>query len=106
MRDIVGEKTALDNTRFIINSIDKDQLSVKAYKKVVHLIFENQLKKFTNYGRLERRRLVRDIFNKAVSSEQKTNKKPFPAPTHFEKKVKQQRRMQKHSKNTAGQGSQ
>lgn len=65
MRDLLGEKTALDQTQKIIRQIDPAKLTKKLYKELVLKIYDNQLKKFTKYNRSERHKILKDLGSKA-----------------------------------------
>lgn len=61
MKDLLGEKTALDQTRLIMAGVDPKSLSLKLRNILVQTVLENQLKNFTNYNRFQRRKTVREL---------------------------------------------
>lgn len=102
MRDILGEKTAIDQTRAILRQVEPGSLPKKMHKDLVRKILDNQLKRFTNYNRLQRHKTIKDLLKKRTESEQK----PFPAPPISKNKSNSKVLNKKHSENIAGQGSQ
>ena len=61
MKDPLGEKTALEQTKIIIAQIDPAGMSKKIYKKLVLTIYAKQLKKWTNLNRFERHRRLKNL---------------------------------------------
>lgn len=100
-RDLIGEKTALDQTRIIANGVPKD-IPLQMRNNIVHHILENQLKNFTNYNRFQRRKVMKELLKKQTKGEQNHS----PAPPKNEKKLNSKVLNKKHSKNIAGKGSQ
>jgi hypothetical protein len=100
-RDLLGEKTALDQTRIIANGIPKE-LPMRLRNQIVHTILEQQLKNFTNYNRFQRRKTIKELLKKQTKGEQK----PFPAPPILKNKSDSKVLNKKQDKNIAGQGSQ
>lgn len=64
MRDLLGEKTAIDQTQAILKNVDISELPKQKQKELVRRIYDNQLKKFTAYTRLQRRKLVMQLYKK------------------------------------------
>lgn len=61
MIDLLGEKTALEQTKLIVTQIDEAGLPKKLYKKLVLKVYDDQLKKFTNLNRTERHKRLRNL---------------------------------------------
>jgi len=61
MNDLICERSALQQTKIIINKIDAKGMDKKFYRKLVLKIYDNQLKKFTNLNRLERHRRLKNL---------------------------------------------
>jgi len=72
-QDLFGEKTALDNTRIILKQIEPGTMSLKMRNKLAHYVLDKQLKKFTNYRRLERRKVIRNMLKSPSPHKMRTN---------------------------------
>lgn len=64
MKDLIGEKVAIDQTNAIVKRNDLKGISYGVQKKIVRKIYENQLKRFTAYNRSQRNILVKELFKK------------------------------------------
>lgn len=62
MVDLLGEKTALEQTQLIIKEINPGTLSKTQYKLLVQKIYDNQLIKWSTLNRSERRVRVKNLF--------------------------------------------
>lgn len=103
MKDLMGERAALEQTKKIIAEVDS-KLPKRVYKEIVQKIYSNQLKKFTRYNRITIRRMVKELSHKRTKPEQKSEQTftPLPRPKN---KVSQGSN-EKQSQNIAEQGSQ
>lgn len=61
MSDLLGEKTALEQTKLIISKIDAKELPKQTYRKLVLRIYDNQLKKFTSLNRRQRHQRMKNL---------------------------------------------
>jgi hypothetical protein len=61
MSDILGEKTALTQTKAILARIDMKGLSKAMRNDIIKRIYDNQLKKFTNYNRSQRHKCIKEL---------------------------------------------
>lgn len=64
MKDLLGRKTALEQTLAIIKTIPAQDMSTNMYRAIVEHIYANQLKKHTTLNRFERRFEVKRVFSK------------------------------------------
>lgn len=106
MKDLLGEKTALEQTQLIVAGIPKNSMPSKMYKKLVQTIYGNQLKKFTRYNRLQRHNLVKKLLSSSVRRIDKTPDMGGSTPLPRSKSASQQVSEKKQGETIAEQGGQ
>ena len=76
MSDLIGERTALEQTRTIVAGIPAKNLPTAMYKKLVRTVYDQQLKKYTKLNRAERHIRCKELTKKPNRGETEVAKSP------------------------------